>query len=748
MAIRPDTDSMSAAPRSGAPKGELEQYGVWVKAEPQDILEEVNLPDVEDLNFDIPTESSSESDEPFLSAEEESLLGSFEADDTSQGVETSPMPTLDDMPPLEESLLDVEEASFGEGIPDFANEPLVSSQDDFSIDSLPTFSPGAEIDMNEIQGLDKPVESADVAPGTIEDVSSEFLEGLDVSEAKSEPKGQSASGFGLEMDDVTAEFLDIEPAAASAKPSSPSGEEGGSDFEALDIDLDFEEPTAAKASTAPDFDDISAVEQELSAPIPDRSAAPEPQKTDLATEILLKIANELSSIRGELVSLKTQIGEMKVKVETAQPLVQSEAEIEASPLEQTQAQQKSGGFFDDEEDETIALTGDELDNILNTADFTTEEASDAESLGEQGAEALAAEELAIDTLPDVDALLGDSLLPESGDYSSIEPGTPVEEQEAETLEMEPLEAELLATESAPSADLESFDDILGEPAIEEIRLGVADSFAEIAPEDPNSAMPANEGLEDVVVKGVTPVTPAPEDTSYLESPETLDLGAALGNNAFAEESLEEPDLSEFELGQGALDISEELPLASSDSDKSIEDIGDLTLDIPAGPEYASSREEALAEETIEVLPEIEETDFADLNFEEDTKDDSLPAKDETDLLSDIDFLSSDLLPKEEEIQEAPVEEEDDLILASEEIAPPPAPRPAPVPAPAASPSPAKRQEHELGADENDRLKSEIKSVLSYLDKLLDALPEDKIEEFARSKYFETYKKLFEELGLV
>ena len=45
-------------------------------------------------------------------------------------------------------------------------------------------------------------------------------------------------------------------------------------------------------------------------------------------------------------------------------------------------------------------------------------------------------------------------------------------------------------------------------------------------------------------------------------------------------------------------------------------------------------------------------------------------------------------------------------------------------------------------------RSEIKTVLSYLDKLLDSLPEAKIEEFARSEHFDTYKKLFEELGLV
>ena len=46
------------------------------------------------------------------------------------------------------------------------------------------------------------------------------------------------------------------------------------------------------------------------------------------------------------------------------------------------------------------------------------------------------------------------------------------------------------------------------------------------------------------------------------------------------------------------------------------------------------------------------------------------------------------------------------------------------------------------------LKQELKTVLSYMDQLLESLPEDKIEEFAKSEYFDTYKKLFEELGLV
>jgi hypothetical protein len=35
-----------------------------------------------------------------------------------------------------------------------------------------------------------------------------------------------------------------------------------------------------------------------------------------------------------------------------------------------------------------------------------------------------------------------------------------------------------------------------------------------------------------------------------------------------------------------------------------------------------------------------------------------------------------------------------------------------------------------------------------MDQLLESLPEEKIEEFAKSEYFDTYRKLFKELGIV
>ncbi|MDO5767568.1 MAG: hypothetical protein Q4P83_08160, partial [Spirochaetales bacterium] len=46
-------------------------------------------------------------------------------------------------------------------------------------------------------------------------------------------------------------------------------------------------------------------------------------------------------------------------------------------------------------------------------------------------------------------------------------------------------------------------------------------------------------------------------------------------------------------------------------------------------------------------------------------------------------------------------------------------------------------------DISDDLKTEIKSVLSYIDNL----PENKIAVFEQSEQFDTYKNLFKELGL-
>jgi hypothetical protein len=81
------------------------------------------------------------------------------------------------------------------------------------------------------------------------------------------------------------------------------------------------------------------------------------------------------------------------------------------------------------------------------------------------------------------------------------------------------------------------------------------------------------------------------------------------------------------------------------------------------------------------------------------------------------------------------------------------------PSDAALPETSPLPEAEPGTDSADEespvlkgvpreFKQELRSVLSYMDILLESLPEEKIEEFARSEHFESYKRLFKELGLV
>jgi hypothetical protein len=768
MAVRPDSTIESAAPRHDVSDTELEQYGVWVKAEPHDIVEESGAKGAEPLDiseFDLPSDAPALPEESFLTEDEEKLIGSFDEIDSSGGTEEASLP------------LDTEleaEAPKTEAFPDIEDLPPL---EDFEIGGAEEvkFRPDADINVEEIEGLGDfaggaPAESTEPSPveplegleplaGEMEDVSAEFLDVIE-EEGSAAPK------------DVTADFLEssAEEKPEDAKPAAPA-----ESFEPLDIDLSFDDSIAsppkggdgfeevsdfddflketeapkeaAEKSAAPvDFDDVAALEAELS--VSEAQSEPESRKAEpqagLSNELLLKIADELSSIRGELVNLKGQLGALQKEGEPAKE------PPAASPGADQKSAEQRGGFFDEEEDETIALTGDELDNILNTADFTEESAPDS---AQEGAEK---EEEALD-------LGAESLLPESGDYAA--------------------EAE--------------------EPAIEEIRL--EPETEEIPPVE----APEENELADLSVE---PMTSAPEDTSYLEEPLAGEEPLDLGETPLHEEPLVEPDLSSFKIEEEAepeAEVAEELPVIEepSESEASPEALADITLGLEAASDYMAGDKgsETNAEAfTIEPIPEIETSSFEEIELPGETdledveelySDEESPAAAKEENL-DEEILERTVKPSEPvslNPDEIPMSLDDSFFVESpEEKASEPASEPlmaeplaeeaeaepleaepleaeplveeplaaepvveeaeplASVPAAAeevpevkAAPAAAKRDE-----GGNERLKGEIRGVLSYLDKLLESLPEDKIEEFARSEYFDTYKKLFEELGLV
>ena len=682
---------------------DLEQYGVWVKAEPQDVLEE---PGIEDASFlsDAP-EGTAVLEESFLTDEEEGFLGS--------GVESSEKASSED---VDVFLSSSETPSLQE------EELVVPSMDEapsFEQDDLPRIPDMAEFESLEDLGVpieeftpDETVTPASQGPGL-----EEFQEVSDFGLEDAEPVLEAGAETDFESIDIDLKFDDTLPPSPAAQggavdrsqPSSDDGFETVTDFDdflsgsesgpenagpslsptvsPVNIPVLDSEPSPEEEFSLEDIpevsaekpiDDLAELERDL-AEAATRPASKGSAVSDYSSDILVKIAGELSSIKEELVSLKSQIAAMKTAASTP-----GERSAESTKAEGG----KAGGFFDEEEDETIALTGDELDNILNTAEFSEESAEPAPP---QEASELT------ENLED--------LLPETGDYA--------------------------AEPSAEAAE---------DSGIEELRLS--------GEEDEGVPVPDDESISSLAEEGVAPLTQPPEDTSYLEEAEELELAE---EEDLPEAPLLEPSPEELnidELVEERFEEAEELPLAEFQSaddleevtglEEESEELEELTLDLDSEPSPLVLE----TPENIEMpIPEMEaaETDSGESapEFVE-----GLSAEQDSEGLEEIALHyeeSPDFGPSTgpEAQQQKPIDleesapkpgiPEDPGTLLVEDLEPDDTHKPEQIP---------------------NRIKNEVRSVLTYLDKLLEALPEEKIEEFAQSEHYETYKRLFEELGLV
>lgn len=153
---------------------------------------------------------------------------------------------------------------------------------------------------------------------------------------------------------------------SALEPEQPKGEE--IEFEGGEFQLSPEDEISLE------FDDVLAVERELQASTDD-GGEDSVMQNDKSTELLMRIAEELSSIKMEISTLKGELASAKAGM----------SESTAAP-----EQDNSGFFSDDDQDEAIALTGDELNNILITADFTEEKTE------EPAAEGTPVEEISLD----------------------------------------------------------------------------------------------------------------------------------------------------------------------------------------------------------------------------------------------------------------------------------------------------------------------------------------------------------------
>jgi hypothetical protein len=660
---------------------------------------------------------------------------------------------------------------------------------------------------------------------------------------KSGPQDLSSAVAGVqEFDDLSLPDFEMdigEPPADTA--FADNGDEAQTEFEEID-DLqippgdipsdDFDETGTAESAAGDEalgvddgsdagFDEFSIPEDstgETAAELNTGDIADAPEQgsqSDLSTQLLMKIADELSSIRTELTTLKKEFAGIRVN----------------APAEDETGAQQHGGFFSGEEDEKIALTGDEMNNILSTAEFTEEsgEAEEPDSgilfSGETDDFASAAVQdepvpadddfisLEEDITPfeedvtsveedltsaqedltfiEEDTTVADtgtaepsaSDVDEAGEEEEIEidfedlgidlnidpsdfdkareepaPENPAEETTEDAsfadmaidLDTQDFSADDLSALAEDSAAAESLlDENLLEEKTAEEELFTEDTALEAGGElEPGEIalvdeFEESEEMRQLRAEGVEPMTSAPEDSSYLEDDplaavitEEQDLDAA--SLDLSEAVIDEPDLS-----GGITENPVEEPALDAISLDGFEDISvdleDEQLDVLAG--------ETAAEELELPVPE---------NMEDD-------ASLELNLATEDDGLAQEVIPEafEAETAEAPIPFDDDLENAfdlTEDIVSIENPEPAPGPAEGSpleldtSAVSAAAIDEEPVAEETfdipEGLKHELKTVLSYMDQLLESLPEEKIEEFAKSEYFDSYKKLFKELGLV
>ena len=418
------------------------------------------------------------------------------------------------------------------------------------------------------------------------------------------------------------------------EPKADAADLTEKEVEETEIPDTFDEEAASFLEN--DDEKVAEVADSITAPILDEGELETEKPSTQMTAIFSQIVTELSSLKNEIASLKNEFETLK-----------NEKQPENLKLESNDSGIE-GFFSNSDEDDTIALSKDEIDNILNTADI-----AQAEKTEEKESEKTEATQENIS---------------EPEELSSEEPEFK-EEPEATD------ETENLFGSADDVADI-SDEDILSDDDF-------AMEFENAQPE--NIEEPT---LDDVDYTNISKETDLPEEISVPKNDDILVESSPT-------DLLETKD-SENE-GKNSSDSFDEDPFELSAVEPSIsETLTDEKLDyLSKTPEEA---EQNVNPEEVLELPESEETENAKEN------------------------------ESAEEVETEKTEATQENISEPEELS-------------------SEEPETKESKDISDDLKTEIKSVLSYMDQLLENLPENKIAEFAQSEQFDTYKKLFKELGL-
>ena len=576
------------------------------------------------------------------------------------------------------------------------------------------------------------------------------------------------------------------------------------DFETLKNCKVAEHTSGITETEVPEVNEEAAVEIPESIEETPEAFADIPETIEETPEAFANIPESIEETPEALADIPETIEETPVEItenDTTSPDSMEEIQI---PVPEKNEDSSNGFFGTDDEDETIALSGDELNNIMITADFAeTEETvenneavydadTETESVTEPASESEKTEESPFD-FPITDNLETES----AGTSDSFE--LPSEESEETVSEdFSEIDTSFDNLES-PEEDI-VIDETISEPVLEDISIN--DSAEKPSTDD--ITLPEESELNDASIEIKSDETePTDENNSAIDTTftddnpfgainetamnipvEESDSGLSIEENS---ENLAEPDFDSLENQEIETEITipkvdeiseNENPSAPED-DILVESSNDDFMDSVAESEMVITQSEANepacenidVEENIDVVEEIPDTvdisseiETTELSAEEvsnvepfndsiDNFDSMLDSeKDISEQLSDenVDYLKSD-----ENVIESDMENMSSAINESETLSESMISN---IDATMEDPFPPIESviDHDERVEKQEApsdtlisidLKNDIKSVLLYMDQLLENLPEEKIMEFAKSEQFGTYKRLFNELGL-
>lgn len=463
----------------------------------------------------------------------------------------------------------------------------------------------------------------------------------------------------VSMDDFESEEIDLSDFGidANAEETAVTQDVEASKAKETLVDYDLSVGEEENLSSAPIVNEIKdKKEDESSQPeqIVQQPTVPE-GSTVVETSLLQQIVADLSSLKNEINSLKKDLSDLSTEKTISQPEVSEDIEI---PEDTT----SSGGFFDtDDTDDTIALSGDELENIMNSADFTEEAQSNFETTETTPSEVPTEEEFDSETVvipeePQIEETSVD-IEDEINDFDFEEENeNAIVEAETSDINVPAIEDEIQATENIiDENEIINEDDTISE-----------DSIFQISSETENE----NDSIEieNITDENITEETF--EENEIIYSDEVENIAEETIETEVIEEKQEEPSAEEniTDDFDNSFALPDGIELSNDDATEEVILSSDREEDVPVEEE---SVETAI---TVEPTDEIIEDTFVKEEFnneevEENTIEDDFSMDDELDFtfndnLDDTD----DSLPEEISIptEDSNNLEIDDIFVESSE----------------------------------------------------------------------------------